>query len=142
MQTVKPGVEELLKPRYILENEWFDCPYPNGTILVPIKHSNGFGPEDWEPGMYAFTKEDLDKYPYLVRKLHWAERRSFEEMPPYVKNVYDGICFKARYKKDGLWSYWAETMTVGTGWFSHRIIDLLPITESEYVAYMNSKSKP
>ena len=135
VKDTKPTVEELMKPRYIIQNEWFECPYPNGTILVPQSHSNGFGPETWIAGQYTFLESDLKKYTYLVRKLHWAEHRTPEEMPEYVKNEYDGICFKARYRKDGEHSYWAETMTKGTGWFPHRIIDLLPITEQEYLSY-------
>jgi hypothetical protein len=144
METTKPSIEDLLKPRYIIENEWVDCPYPNGTILVPIKHSNGFGPEEWEPGMYAFTIEDLDKYPYLTRKLSWWEERKPEEMPEFVKYAENGMVAKVDRFDMETTSAWFMYLEGGIhpycpGGSALENTHWLPATESEYSEYITSQ---
>lgn len=142
MQTInKPSVDELLKPRYIIENEWFDCPYPNGTILVPIKHSNGFGPEDWEDGMYAFTKESLDIYPYLCRKLNWWEGIEESDLPGYVKDKFSDELLKIEYNFSGHTPSDVQTWNETKPKHWDNLYDLIPATEEQYLAYISSQNK-
>lgn len=154
MNATKISVEDLLKPRYILENEWFDCPYPNGTILVKQSHSNGFGPEMWIPGQHTFLQSDLDKYPYLVRKLNWWEEREPGEMPQYlVVNLekhsgrFDGdpdiLKVKEHFKSGpgarGLHNQSYQSFTSENGLSgSYSYSGYLPATESEYINYINT----
>lgn len=78
-------INELLKPRYIVENLWFNCEFNPGDILVKIPYSNAFSVQGFEDGMYAITDTDIDKFPYLVRKLHWHQERKIEDLPKYLK---------------------------------------------------------
>jgi hypothetical protein len=142
MKAVKVSVEELLKPRYIIDNEWFDCPYPNGTILIPINNSNGFGPEDWEPGMYAFTKESLDIYPYLTRKLNWWQEREESDLPEYVKDKFSGELLKIEYNFSGYTPSDVHTWNETKPKHWDNLYDLEPSTESDYLSYINSQPKP
>jgi len=94
----KPTVDELLKPRYVLENEYPECPFNNGDILTQRGQSNAFGIED---NPYGILQEDLDKFPYLFRKLEWWQERSESEMPEYVKNIETGEIGKVfRWRND------------------------------------------
>jgi hypothetical protein len=137
-----------LKPRYVIENEWFDCPYPSGTILVPINQSNGFGPVDWEPGMHAFTRDSLDEYPYLTRKLNWWEDLKLEAMPEYVK-LYRGHGNKPHYHYihvDGVEDKWTFfqgkplCVTYKNGGVNS--VEMLePATHKEFLDYIAPENK-
>lgn len=132
------SVEELLKPRYLIKNEWFDCPYPNGTILVPLPHGNGFGPEDWEPGYYIFLEEDLKKYPYLTRKLEWWEHREEGQMPEYVKEVRGWNVFKV--VPDEKCEKPFKDNAIPLSFIYPINYHYEPATESEYLSFINAQT--
>src|SRR5688572_6513072 len=139
MQTeTKKTVEELLKPRYIIENEWFDCPYLKGTILTRMKDSYEFSAADEH---HPFSEEDLVKYPYLTRKLEWWQERSESEMPEYVKWHPDRTS-RSRPTKVKEWKLFDDGpgfRYVGQdkgGYVAAKYS--LPCDESEYLAYINS----
>jgi hypothetical protein len=139
MQTInKPSVEELLKPRYIIENEWLDCPYPKGTILVQQSHSNGFGPEMWIAGQYTFSESDLKKYPYLTRELRWWQERKERDLPDYVKDIFSGELLKIEYNFSGHTPSDAQTWNETKPKHWDNLYDLEPATEEQYLTYINS----
>jgi hypothetical protein len=143
--SITKSVEELLKPRDLIENEWFDCPYPNGTILVQQSHSNGFGPEMWIAGQYTFLESDLDKYPYLTRKLEWWEEREPDEMPEYVKWNYkpnvDNSEMKGLVRKIEGWNQAGYGVITDNG-LTTASKHWLPASETEYLNYINTQKNP
>jgi hypothetical protein len=81
--TTKPSVEELMRPRVIVENLWPGCQFEVGDILIKD------GEYYWvigDIGWYSKVhKSEIEPFPYLMRPLEWWEERTPEEMPEYVK---------------------------------------------------------
>jgi hypothetical protein len=74
--------EELLKPRFEVLEEYPNCKFRKGEILVRIKHATNDYYHTDENSIYAeITLGEIEKYPHLFRKLYWWEHRTIEDMP-------------------------------------------------------------
>lgn len=118
---------DLMAPRYEVIAEDTSEKFVIGSIIIYDDKFNIF----WVGGN-AFTKERLDKYPHLFRKLEWWEKRQESEMPEYVK-AKSGV-----FKVSG-WG--ANNSQVHLK--DHQSYDMtkffLPATKSEYDQYIKSK---
>ena len=72
-------VEELLKPRFEIIDNFPNCSYNLGRILTPIKEGSNYYDclEASSSELIAFP----EKYPHLFKKLNWWEHRKIEDMP-------------------------------------------------------------
>lgn len=85
-------MKDLMIPRYEIIADW-----PNRPLTMPIGHIlylNKFGASKY---WHEYTDEEplhLDegstRYPAVLRKLEWWEKRTAEEMPEYVKHGENG----------------------------------------------------
>ncbi len=79
-------IEELLKPRYEVTAPWPGCSYVVGDILTQAKGLvNYYECEEKLNGLIGFP----EKYPANLCKLNWWEHRKPEDMPEYVKLIYN-----------------------------------------------------
>ena len=141
-------MKDLMIPRYEVIADW-----PNRPLTMPIGHIlylNKFGAgkywheyTDEEP---LHIDEGSTRYPVVLRKLEWWEKRTVDEMPKYLK-YFDGngalefVLKVEKYKlHTGSNTFWAfeylwenepdiKRMSL-TGW--------LPATETEYNDYIAS----
>lgn len=77
-------VEELLKPRYKVIADYPGSPFIVGS--VGVKHY-----AEWVFELNGVVSDvAVENYPHLFRLMHWSEERKPEDMPKYVKRVYNG----------------------------------------------------
>lgn len=118
------SVQELLNRRFLLIADYPDNPANVGDIFTQIEGraacSNGKG---------AMDIIELEKYPHLFRKLHWAEFRDEKYLPQYVKSVSNPNWVKEveSYDLEGRFKY-------KFNWMSMSLKDVLPATREEYLA--------
>lgn len=116
--------EELLKPRFKVIADYPVSPYPVGAIITPK------------------DAEYFDKYPVIFKRLEWYEERKPEDMPLYLKDRIEsfGEGHEVKYYKvtDNYTSIRFYRAMTDKGWI--RMPDVLPATESEYLAFKNKTS--
>src|ERR1044072_484053 len=76
----------LLKPRYIVQKEYPDSPYPLLKIFT-----NPTGKE----------LKMVERYPKIFKKLDWWEYRNDYELPTYVRHGGSNVIYKATYPTPG-----------------------------------------
>ena len=82
--------KELMMPRYELMVDYPGSTYPVGTIFTSMP--NGFVYYMLNDEKHYTNGLNLEKYPYLFRKMNWWEKRSVKDMPKRLKNrIVDGI---------------------------------------------------
>jgi len=123
-------VEELLRPRAILTNKYPNCPFAEGAIL-----------DHWLEETYIlhdpyFSVDNPLKYPANFRKLEWWEYRKLEDMPKYVKRLWDGEIVKV-----DKWFLVGDDMRWHT---QHPFVTMsaetcIPSTEQEYNHYQSQR---
>lgn len=82
------SVEELLRPRYEVTNDYPNSKFDIGTILIRDAIIENWT-HDTTEGAYKMCglKEDaIVKYPHLFRKLEWWEYLKDDDLPEYVKD--------------------------------------------------------
>lgn len=134
-------VQELLKPRVIVDNKWPGCPFEVDDILVRERdayHFNG----DWR-GMVPYT--EVDPFPYLMRPLNWWEERDESKMPEYVKNKHGVIKVERHFSMYSL-NISNEPLGVDTHFTygdkqSSNYAFYEPATSAEYTAYITAIAK-
>lgn len=129
-------VEELMRPRYIVENLWPDSPYQVGEILVPDFEDR----DKWVVEGYGLISPVLNdnpnKWPHIFRKLSWWQERKEEELPNYLRHR-NGTIYK-------VFKYHMEFGCVDLSEddeFPTSFAYLTPATESEYNDYIKSKKQ-
>jgi hypothetical protein len=84
--------EELMIPRYIVMvdfPQWSVFSHKKGDILeLKGIHFVGKGTSK------SVNESEIDKYPFIFRKLHWSENRKESDMPEYVKDIYNDRILK------------------------------------------------
>ena len=82
--------KELMMPRYEVIADYPGSTYPVGTIFTSMP--NGFVHYMLNDEKHSTNGLNLEKYPYLFRRMNWWEKRSVEDMPKRLKNgITDGI---------------------------------------------------
>ena len=120
--------EELLIPRYEVIAD-----YPNnffgkiGDIITPQSFESEDDFYDWE----------LDKYPYLFRKLYWYEKRELNELPKYVRYM-DGNLYKVIQWRHTISTNYIVANVLNRKYIIHLKHVILPATEQEYLTFQNS----
>lgn len=103
--------EQLLQPRYLVENGFWQCPFDIGQIIQFDKHGDYhdfFTGEvlwqDWQServeikeqnssklytagSKVVFNLRAFVKYPHLFRRLEWWKYRDEKDMPKYIKFI-------------------------------------------------------
>lgn len=141
MNTTKPSVEELMRPRVIVENLWPGCPFEVGDILI------NDGDYYWvvgDVGWYSkVDKNEVEPFPYLMRPLPWWEEREPGEMPEYVRYAENGMIAKVDHFDLETTSAWFMYLEGGIhpyapGGSALENTHWLPATEQDYITYINS----
>jgi hypothetical protein len=90
MTTTQKEIDELLKPRFEVIEEYPRCIFKKGDILLPIpRATNPWYHTDINCPIGEIQLPELEKHPHLFRKMKWWEKRSEDEMPMYLKHTYD-----------------------------------------------------
>jgi hypothetical protein len=150
METTKPTIEDLLKPRYRVIALWPYCDEAIGTIYSPrpveqrlwvvMGEASGFiHPSDKN----RCTSAHYERFPHLFKKLEWWEDRKPEEMPQYVKYAENGMVAKVDRFDMETTSAWFMYLEGGIhpycpGGSALENTHWLPATESEYNEYITS----
>jgi len=123
--------EELLKTRYKVIAKYPFMSYKVGDVINEEKLGYfQFNRDVW------FSKEDMDTYPHLFRKLEWWEERAIEDMPEYVKIEDKIIKVKKWVDSDTLWlnlTYPEPSFTMGNKFYP----PVYPSSLEEYNQYNN-----
>lgn len=123
--------EQLFIPRYEVIADFWDNPFPVGTIIVlngmyKINEKekrffhDGFGGTWYE--------HEFSDYPHLFRLMHWSEQRNESDLPDYVKYEINGTA-----KVENILDRKNEFQNIST---NHLIrLNCLPATEEEFNEY-------
>jgi len=118
----KDNIQELLKPRYLVNTPWFPSNnYQSGDIVTPDKFTG------WHPKYY----------PVIFRRLDWWEYRDVKDMPEYVKQIMGtnkGKVYKiADPSQNG--RIWHEEREIEYGYFLRYAGLFEPATETQFNDY-------
>lgn len=120
--------DELMEPRYILENLWPGCQWGVGTI-------------------FPANFENFKIYPYLFRRLEWWEERAEKDMPAFVKYSYKYLSFYHLDDSHKLTAFKVKdyednprnisVFDSDNNMLHHGIENYIPASEEEYTQYIN-----
>lgn len=133
MTTTQKQIDELLKHRFEVIEEYPNCKFKKGEILIPIpRATNPWYHTDIHCPIGEIQLPELEKHPHLFRKMKWWEKRCEEEMPMYLKRNFGHNNF--RYHKILEWdiknSIGIDNDNV-TVWFL-KTYTFIPVSEEEY----------
>lgn len=131
------SIEDLLLPRYKVIADYPGSDYHVGEIL-----DRDWG---WVGNDDIGFKHRISGYPHLFRKLQWYEERKIEDMPQYVKLVFDSkIQFVHKVEKwiganehgEPLYEYFNRVGYLGP----FNILHQVPATLTEYNEYISKQT--
>jgi hypothetical protein len=137
METTKPTIEDLLKPRIKIIALWPICRSHNNMADQPKVGQVFKVAPDGSISSNAITVLNVDKYPHLFEKLSWWEEMDLSEFPEYVKPNPEKEFMKTEnwiYKANWIMSVNGPAHRVNQWNFIHAE-NLLPCTESDYLTY-------
>ena len=122
----KDNIQELLKPRYLVNTPWFPSNnYQSGDIVTPDKFT-GWHPKD---------------YPVIFRRLDWWEYLDVKDMPGYVKCIktpdnfhFPDRVYRINYLNGIAYSDISIAVVFETNCY-------LPATETEYLNQTNHEQR-
>lgn len=126
--------EELLKPRYIVINDYPNSIFDIGEIL-----------DEEYVGKSSFN--ELKNFPHLFKPLEWWEERNIQDLPKYLKSKYEDGKFdfykveKYFYKYSDLRFEWIDDESSETFKELLKYSGCLPSTEEEYLEYIKTLEK-
>jgi hypothetical protein len=140
MKISEKEIQELLKPRFEVIEEYPKCEFKKGEILSPIKYAtNPWYHTNNKSTVVGLLLLELQKHPHLFKKLNWWEKRSEEQMPMYLKHTYD--LDKSRYSYNKILKWDMKYMNGIINIEKRQVCSLLswspeysyiPISEEEY----------
>lgn len=88
---MESNIEKLMRKRVIVTNWYPRCGLNVGDILILI--DGGYWKYDVESGYVKMeSSESVEKATANFRELHWSEHRAIEDMPIYIKRLYNDGC--------------------------------------------------
>jgi hypothetical protein len=137
-----------LKPRWILENIWPDCPYKVNDVFEQHKDSDKL----WVINCDNSRVGEIDKiqiFPYLFRKMTWYENRTLEELVSmqyarvikYVGywRVDDVVPVLSTKFEDGKLSFLLGRIHETSGHY-HPATHIVPATQAEYEVWKEKEN--
>lgn len=155
--------EELMQPRIIVENDFWDNPFKVGDIiqftqqreyhdfitgdLIGTDWLTDFLPNDPNVTRYMYWMRKFTPFPHLFRRIDWWEHRTPEEMPEYVKWVEVSPTTGSKMKELANAVEKVDDVINRGGWILLKVgsqinhIDpsyFIPATLQDYTQYINS----
>jgi len=131
---------DLLAPRYKLIADYPHSIFTVGQILN-LENKNGFWRYTWatNDGMDYEPESLFTEYPNIFKRLEWWEDRYLEDLPEYIigrKRGNDVYLKVDKWFFDDVCGYW---QTIKDN-FTFSCPYATPITEQEYITYINNQS--
>jgi hypothetical protein len=135
-------VEELLKPRIKVIASMPIMKNKVGDYLRRYEYAGG----DFDFGIktvdaeHFYSLEEFNEWPYIFKILEWWEDRSKDEMPEYVKTIYDGNVNKViKYDFETDTIFMQDPQRPYQFSLKAYLSARLPATEAEYNESINSQ---
>lgn len=148
---------DLMIPRYEVVADYPDSEFKVGDIIEfaykrckPFCFTEEAKIEYWftdfidrgKKGSTSYCILTFEPHPHLFRHLQWWEKRNIEDMPQYVKSIEDYGVNTAKWAKDEQHKTGLSLSIDGSDfWFNPSFDNMLPATQQEYDAFINSKNQ-